>query len=271
MDLVHHGLGGLANRFLDAYLDATGDFGGLSVLRFYLVYRAMVRAKVSCIRAHQPGIDAQDRERSANAYRGHLDLARRFALPPRPALVVMHGLSGSGKTTLSQALVESLGGVRLRSDVERKRLHGLDAQARTDCAPGEGLYTPQADRITYGRLSALAGEVLDAGWPAIVDAAFLKRAWREMFREFARERGVPFVLVACAAPEEVLRERVAQREREGHDASEAGVAILERQFAAIEPLAADELDAAIIIDARDVETAAQEVVSNLVIRLEKLI
>jgi len=250
MDLFHHGLAGLAHRFLDAYLDATGDFGGLRLLRFYLVYRAMVRAKVSCIRAHQAGVDARDRERSTGAYRGHLELARRLACPPRPALVVMHGLSGSGKTTVSQARVEPLGGVRLRSDVERKRMHGLAAGARTASTPGEGLYTPQRNRATYGRLAALAGEVLDAGWPAIVDAAFLKRAWREMFREFARERGVPFVLVACAAPEEALRERVARREREGRDASEAGLAILERQLASIEPLAADELDSAVIADAQ---------------------
>ncbi|MCM2328846.1 MAG: AAA family ATPase [Lysobacter sp.] len=267
MDLFHHGLANLAYRFLDAYLDATGDFGGLRLLRFYLVYRAMVRAKVSCIRAHQAGVDAQDRERSAGAYRGHLEMARRLARPPRPALVVMHGLSGSGKTTVSQALVESLGGVRLRSDVERKRLHGLGGAARTGSAPGEGLYTPQADRITYGRLSALAGEVLDAGWPAIVDAAFLKRAWREMFREFARVRGVPFVLVACAAPEEVLRERVARREREGHDASEAGLAILERQFASIEPLATDELDSALIADSQRLGDDIGEILDSVERRL----
>jgi aminoglycoside phosphotransferase family enzyme len=131
MDLFHHGLSRLAYRFVDAYLDATGDFAGLKVLRFYLVYRAMVRAKVSCIRAHQAGIDAADRERSARAYRGHLDLARRLSRPGTPALIAMHGLSGSGKTTVSLELLEALGGVRLRSDVERKRLHGLNAAART--------------------------------------------------------------------------------------------------------------------------------------------
>ncbi len=131
MDLFHHGLPALAHRFIDAWLDATGDFAGLRVLRFYLVYRAMVRAKVSCIRAHQPGIDVAERERSARAYRGHLELAVRFSWPGVPALIVMHGLSGSGKTTVSRALVEALGAMRLRSDVERKRLHGLEAGART--------------------------------------------------------------------------------------------------------------------------------------------
>ena len=267
MDLFHHGLPRLAHRFLDAYLDATADFGGLTVLRFYLVYRAMVRAKVSCIRAHQEGIESADRERSARAYRGHLALAQKLSRPVTPALIVMHGLSGSGKSTASQALVDALGALRLRSDVERKRLHGLDAGARTKSAPGAGLYSPEADRITYARLAELAGEILDAGYPAIVDATFLKGVWREMFRDFARERGAPFVLVACAAPEATLRARVETREREGADASEAGIAVLERQIAALEPLAADELDDAVIVETSGGDGLPPGVVQTLARRL----
>jgi len=267
MDLVHHGLDALAHRFVDVYLAETGDFAGLAALRFYLVYRAMVRAKVSCIRAHQPGISVDDRQRSAAAYRGHLELARRLARPSHPAVIAMHGLSGSGKTTVSVRLVEELGAVRLRSDVERKRLHGLDALARTDSAPGAGLYTQEADRLTYGRLTALAGQALAAGYPVVVDAAFLKRAWRGMFRELARQHGVPFVLVACAAPEEVLRERVARREREGTDASEAGLPVLDRQLAKLEPLLADELDSAVIVDAQDVEKAMRVAAKSVAARI----
>ncbi len=264
MDLFHHGLARLAYRFVDAYLDATGDFAGLKVLRFYLVYRAMVRAKVSCIRAYQAGIDAVDRDRSARAYRGHLDLARRLARPGRPALIAMHGLSGSGKTTVSLALLEALGGVRLRSDVERKRLHGLNGAARTGSAPGLGIYTPQVDRFTYGHLSALAGEILDAGYPVVVDAAFLKRAWREMFREFARDHSAPFVLVACAAPEATLRERVSRRESLGKDASEAGLDVLERQIESMEPLSADELGNAVLVDSGggELPTGAVEAIAR---------
>lgn len=251
MDLHHHGLPRLARRFVDAYLDETGDFGGLAALRFYLVYRAMVRAKVSCIRAHQPGIDAADRERSARAYHGHLELAWALSAPPEPALIVMHGLSGSGKTTISRGLVEAFGAIRIRSDVERKRLQGLEALARTRSAPGEGIYTAEVDRLTYGRLEALAGDILDAGYPVVVDATFLHRTWREMFRELARERRAPFVMVACAAPEATLRERVASRARAATDASEAGLAVLERQIAALEPLDADEIDSAVIVDAAE--------------------
>ncbi|MBL0141700.1 MAG: AAA family ATPase [Betaproteobacteria bacterium] len=267
MDLFHYGVPRLAHRFMDAYLEATGDFGGLRPLRFYLAYRAMVRAKVSCIRAHQAGIDAADRDRSARAYRDYLGLAQEFTARGRPALIVMHGLSGSGKTTVSQALVELLGAVRLRSDVERKRLAGLEAGARTNSAPGGGLYTPETDRLTYARLAALAGEVLDAGYPAIVDAAFLKSAWREMFREFARERGAPFVLVACAAPEEALRARIGKRTRAGTDASEAGIAVLERQLATLEALSPDELDTAVIVDTMAPGGAPEDVARSLAARL----
>ena len=61
--------------------------------------------------------------------RGYLKIAADYAQPPRPALLITHGLAGSGKTTLSQALLELIGAVRIRTDVERKRLHDLPAAA----------------------------------------------------------------------------------------------------------------------------------------------
>ena len=58
MDLIHHGLPALASRALDAYLAASGDYEGVRVLRHYLVYRALVRAKVAGLRAAQCGSGA---------------------------------------------------------------------------------------------------------------------------------------------------------------------------------------------------------------------
>jgi uncharacterized protein len=51
MDLLHHQRASLAWRFLNAWLESSGDYSGIRVLRFYLAYRAMVRAKVSAIRS----------------------------------------------------------------------------------------------------------------------------------------------------------------------------------------------------------------------------
>jgi hypothetical protein len=240
MDLFDHGLPRLAFRFLNAYLEQTGDYAGLLVLRYYLVYRALVRAKVARLRAHQTGIAAHAKGEIEQSYRRHLRLAERLAAPAHAALLIMHGLSGSGKTTVAQDLLETLGAVRLRSDVERKRLFGIEAQARSGSALDAGPYAPEANERTYARVAELAREVLAAGYPVIVDAAFLKRAERERFAALARNAGARFLIAACTASAATLRARVAAREREARDASEAGLAVLERQLAAAEPLAQDE-------------------------------
>ena len=67
MDLLHYRRADLAWRFLNAWLEATGDYAGIRVLRFYLVYRAMVRAKVGAIRAAQPGLSARATQRRRRA------------------------------------------------------------------------------------------------------------------------------------------------------------------------------------------------------------
>jgi aminoglycoside phosphotransferase family enzyme/predicted kinase len=256
MDLVDHRLDALAWRCLNRYLEATGDYEGLAVLRFHLVYRALVRAKIAGIRARQGGLDEAARSALAAQRRDYLALARRLADDARPAIVLMHGLSGSGKTTAAQAVVETLGAVRVRSDVERKRLLGLGALERTGAALDSGAYGPDATRRTYERLRAAARAIVDAGLPAIVDAAFLRRADRDAFRALARGLGVPFAIATCVAPEAVLRERVAARERAGADASEASVAVLERQLATHEPLAPDERVEAVAFRADGDDAAA---------------
>ena len=248
MDLLDHRLPRLAFRFLNAYLEITGDYAGVRLLRFYLVYRAMVRAKVACIRAHQPGIGGDDKSLSVQRYNNHLQLAQRLSAWSRPALIIMHGLSGSGKTTVSQGLLESLGAVRLRSDIERKRLHGLKAAARTGSGIEAGIYAAAATENTYAQLANCARELLVAGYPVIVDAAFLKRDHRNAFRRIASGCGVPFAMVSCAAQEATLRERVVKRDSEGKDASEAGLAVLERQLATQDPLGKDESQLAIVFN-----------------------
>ncbi len=249
MDLIDHRLDTLAWRLLNGYLERTGDYEGIAVLRFYLVYRAMVRAKVDCIRAHQPGLEQDAQLAVAREFDGYLALARRLAHDRRPAMVLMQGLSGSGKTTLSAVLLERMGAVRARSDVERKRLHGLAASARTGSAIGTGLYSADNSRQTYDRLLAIARAVLAAGYPVIVDATFLRRADRERFRALAADLKAPFAIAACEAPLEVLRDRVAARTRAARDASEATVEVLERQIGTRELLAPDECQSAVRLDA----------------------
>jgi aminoglycoside phosphotransferase family enzyme/predicted kinase len=240
MDLHERRLAPLAWRFLNGYLELTGDYPGMRVLRYYLVYRAMVRAKVDCIRGRQPGIGARARAGIEREYGEYLALAESFTAMSRPAVIVMHGLSGSGKTTVAGALAGRIGAVRVRSDVERKRQHGLQAGARSGAALDAGIYAPEATRATYERLQRIAREIIAAGFPVIVDAAFLRRADRDAFRNLAREAGTPFRIVSCEASEAQLRERILGRDARGGDASEAGIPVLQRQIETQEPLDAGE-------------------------------
>ena len=240
MDLEQRRRGDLAYRFLTAYLERSGDYAGTAVLRFYLVYRAMVRAKVARLRASQL-LDSRARAALGEECASYLRLASSYATEAHPAVVLMHGFSGSGKTTLSQAMLERAGAVRIRTDVERKRLAGLAADARSGSALGRGLYAPDATQRTYERVVACADAVVQGGFAAIVDGAFLQRWQRDLFRELAAQRAVPFAIVDCVASATGLRARVAARARAGTDASEADLAVLDHQLRTAEPLSRDEL------------------------------
>lgn len=234
MDLLRHGQRALAFRFLNAYLEASGDYAGLSTLRFYLAYRAMVRAKIAAIRAVQAGISARLKSREYKACEAYLTLGERCLAARTPALILTHGLPGSGKTTFAQAALERLGAIRLRSDVERKRLFGLAPLESS--RGGTDIYGAEATRRTYARLHDLARLLLSAGFPVIVDAAFLRRAERARFRELATQLHVPFAIAALHAPDAVLRTRLARRHALATDASEADIAVLERLQNVQEPL-----------------------------------
>lgn len=237
MDLDDRGHPDLARRALNAYLEHTGDYAGLAVFRFYQVYRALVRAKVACIRLCQSGLSDAERNRGRGEYRGYANLAGRYTQPPPPALIITHGLSGSGKTWLSQQLLEALGAVRVRSDIERKRLHGLAPGARSGSGIASGIYAADASRRTYARLAELAATILRAGHSVIVDAAFLKYSQRDQLHAVANERRVPFVILDIRTPENILRQRLRQRAAQQHEVSEAGLAVLDHQLTTREPLA----------------------------------
>ena len=224
LDLLDHQRPGLASWLLDAWLTWSGDFDALSVLRFYLVYRALVRAKVAALR--------DDTQEAA----GYLALAARLIRPSAPGLTITCGPSGCGKTHASNrrlASVDFLHTVRLRSDVERKRLAGL----APDAASGGTIYTTEATEQTYTRLGELAEAALCAGWSVIVDAAFLRRTERVACHDRATRLGLPFAILAPVATPEVMAERIATRK---NDASEATVGVLQQQLQWFEPPTGDE-------------------------------
>jgi aminoglycoside phosphotransferase family enzyme/gluconate kinase len=266
MDLQYRGEFRLAWLFLNAYLEHSGEYGGIRLLPFHLVYRALVRAKIVALRAAQMHNDPAAREPLLQTARSYMALAENLAHAHQPALVITHGLSGSGKSRISNALMTQAGAVRIRADVERKRLHGMAPQERHGAAAG--LYREQATAATYRRLAELAREVLAAGYPAIVDAACLQRWQRDLLRGVARTAGVPFLNLAVSAPEAVLRARISQRQAAGSDPSDAELAVLEQQLQNCEALAADELEDVVELASgeQDAEACCRQALAALAAR-----
>lgn len=241
MDLQERRMAGFAYRFLNHYLSQTGDYQGLSLLRYYLMYRALVRTKVALLRwqQHQNLQDFNGAENYAN-------LAESFSISKPPLLVITRGYSGSGKSTISAQLAESLGIIHLRSDVERQRLLGTSPGENREI--NQGLYSAENILFIYQKLADLAANLLDAGFSVLIDAAFLQAGQRDLFQNLANQKQVKFLILDFSAPEAELKQRIIQRQQSGNDASEATLVVLEHQLKTAQALSDMELKNTIRVD-----------------------
>lgn len=257
MDFMAHRRADLGFELLNRYLELTGDYAGVRVLRFYGAHRALVRARVRLL----PGPDdsgAQSFERAMP----WLTVAQALASSPRPLLVITHGLSGSGKTTVTNELIGRLPAIRIRSDVVRKRLHAMAPQERSGSPVGGGLYSDHASEATYAELRSCAEAALCGGINVIVDAACLRRSQRDGFATIASRQDADFAIVDVTASASVLRQRVAERYASRTDASEADIAVLEHQLEIDEPVDGNEQHAYIRVDTGgriDADALAQQI------------
>lgn len=257
MDLTYRKHDAFAWRLLNGYLQRTGDYQGLSLLRYYLVYRSLVRAKVALLRMQQDN-DAANRLRIQAEYTAFADLAERYTQSSRPLLLLTHGFSGSGKSFYARNLAESLGAVHLRSDIERKRLFGFKAQTQTESSAGTGIYSAEAGRLTYRYLADSARNILTEGFNVIVDATFLKREQREAFQNVADDTHARLTILDIHAGEQVLAQRIESRRQRCDDPSEATLEILQLQIETAEPLTEKERARTLSVD-----TASKNVLPEL--------
>ena len=231
MDLEKRGEVAYANKLCNTYIELTGDYEGMSLLYFYKSYRALVRAKVAVL-----SIDATESIKTTetnhslmNEFQQYINLADNYESVPSRYILLMHGYSGSGKSVVSNTLVEQLGAIRIRSDVERKRLFNYSANDRTDSSLNGGIYTEEVTQKTYDRIVKLTATLLEGGLSVIVDAAHLKHWQRNSLLSVAESHAVPLLIVSCCATDEVLKERIETRLNEKSDASEAGIKTLKSQ------------------------------------------
>ena len=235
-----------AQQVLNDYLEYSGDYSALVLLDLYRTYFAMVRAKVSLMQ--EPITHADIRQTAA--YRQCLrfvDLALSYTQEKPRFMALMHGVAGSGKSTVARHVAEHFGAIRLRSDVERKRLFGL---LPDDSSNGieDNIYSNAATARTFDHLRDLGSIVIHAGLPCIIDATFLQQATRRIFIDLARDLDIPLVILECTAPAAILAQRVLDRSEAGHDASEAGIEVMQQQLRDVEAFTAAERELVLNID-----------------------
>jgi aminoglycoside phosphotransferase family enzyme/predicted kinase len=254
MDLVEKGHHDLSAHFLNRYLECSGDYDGVELLDFYFVYRCLVRAKVAAIRSRERESESE-RDADIEEAQKYVDFARRQATKGPRALIIMCGLSGSGKSWVSERLMAELPAIRLRSDIERKRLFSFAESESSGSGIGTGIYSADANVTTYEHIFGLASKLLAADYHVILDAAFLEAGQREAARRVAARSGRTSVLLNIHASTDVMRERLRRRAATKSDVSEANLEVLEYQLAAADAVAAEEdvidiiNDAAVDIDA----------------------
>ena len=251
MDLDSRNQPEMASEFLNYYLEQTGDYRGLEVLRYYLVYRALVRAKVDCIRAHQADISASEKQEAMTEFQRYIGIAKSYLQTPKSSLVIMHGLSGSGKTWVSSMLLRKERMIRIRSDIERKRLLSRNVMGtNTHTVPPSpaNLYSANATDMTYNTLYNAAYSMLDNHWSVIVDATFLKRDRRGRFQTLAETLSVNYYILECIANRDALVDRINHRLATGSDASDATEQVLKQQIDVIDGLSENEKASTITVD-----------------------
>ena len=247
MDLVSRHRSDLAYRFLNRYLEITGDYDSMQVYTLYFVYRCLVRAKVAAIRS-QERLGDKHAKNDLSRMQIYCEMAQDWCQHHMPTLIVMHGLSGSGKSWLSSQLVSAVSAVRIRSDIERKRLFSLDESSDSGSPVARGIYSDSVSEALYGQILGLAATILRAGHDVILDAAFLMSSERGCAREIATECGAGFVIVHADAPEAVLRDRIQKRAADSAEVSEADLRVLAYQIENVEPLTKEEQRAAVYWD-----------------------
>lgn len=215
MDLEGRGRADLANRFLNAYIEQTGDWEGLQLLPFYLTRQAYVRAKVNSLLLDDINISEEERELAQEEANHYYKLAWQYTRRSQGGMVMMSGLSGSGKSTTARQLAKRLNAIQIRSDAVRKHLANVPLFEKG----GEEIYTPEMTEKTYQRLLELGILLANQGFWVILDAKYDQQQQREKVIELCHEHELPLQILECTAPMDILQARLEERQGDIADAT----------------------------------------------------
>jgi uncharacterized protein len=226
MDLERLGAPALAEQFMAAYADYSGDLAPASLSHHYVAYRAFVRVKVACLQVAQGGPAAGFEARQL------AEVALRHLRDGAVTLVLMGGLPGTGKSALAGTVAAQLGFTVLNSDRIRKELAGLAAETSARAPYGCGIYTAEWTERAYAELLRRAVVLLANGESVIADASFISARQRTAAAAAAAGVSADLVQLRCTASRDLAARRMSAR---ASGASDADPVIAAQMEAVAEP------------------------------------
>lgn len=229
MDMDYRGHRELGRMLVKHYAERANDSEMLTLLDFFKVHFAIVRSKVSVLKALEDEVDPAERREAAAEARRYLFLAAGYTIAP--AIIVMCGLPATGKSTVARALAAPLGATVLRTDEIRKHLAGVASTARGD----ESLYTNEVTDRTYAQLASQTRKLITAGRSVVADATFASSRRRKALIQIARDGGVPWAVVHTTASDQTVRRRMAARATDRCEVSDADWVVYQRMREHFQP------------------------------------
>ncbi|WP_208029170.1 bifunctional aminoglycoside phosphotransferase/ATP-binding protein [Rhabdothermincola sediminis] len=223
MDLERLGAPADAQAFLRAYEQQAATELPRPLLHLYIAHRALVRAKIHCLRARE-GLDDTSAAQAAML----VELATRHLERATVRLILVGGLPGTGKTTVAEALGRELEAQVISSDAIRKTGAGIPPGEHREEPFEAGLYAPSITDATYQRLVELARRELERGRSVVLDASWRSGAHRALARAAARDTTSKLHELHCTSPTEVAAARITTRLAAGSGVSDATPAIAHR-------------------------------------------
>jgi uncharacterized protein len=213
MDLEFLGRNDLADYFLDTYSRFAEDHAPASLKHFYTAYRAVVRAKVDCVRFAQGHLEA-----SGDASR-HLSLALEHLTAGAVRLVLIGGAPGTGKTTLAHSLADRVGAEVISTDDVRREMQRRGTMDGEAGILDAGLYQPDKVAAVYHDVIRRARLSLTGGRSVILDGTWRDPRQRRLAHALASQTASTVLEIVCWTSVDAAVERVRGRARGASDAT----------------------------------------------------
>lgn len=205
MDLEFLGRKDLGAYFLDQYVRRADDQAPPALVHFYISYRAVVRAKVDCIRVRQGHAEARDDARR------HLRIALEHLRMAAVQLIIIGGGPGTGKSTLSRSLAADIGAQVISTDDIRRELQQRGRISGSAGTLRAGLYTPENVDLVYDEVCRRAQRILAGGQTVILDGTWRDPRHRRAAHAIAGDLSVPVIEFVCRTALDDAKARIATR------------------------------------------------------------